>query len=538
MTDGTSGADSPAPQAPGMTSATVTRVRLPIALLPLAITYLAVALNMTIASVALPTISIEFHATGAQLAWIVNATPLAAASLILFAGSWADHFGQKRLLLAGLTIFLIAAGLSALAQNVQQLIALRALTGVGSAMAMPTALALTFAVTAKSARRTAIGIMAATQAVGSILGPLVGGLALVNFGWSAAFVAVTPFLVVALILNLLLLPSDAQRTGEATSAKPAMDTRGATFVALISVSLLYAAASVANLTAGWDEVAALACAVVSFVALVRWERRAPNPLFVGDILRRTTYWLPTLVVFSTQLVLGGLLFLNTQYVQLVLGYSAFGAGLFLTPALLVWVIAAGTSGLSARALGVRGVSTSALMIAAVALFSIGISGEDPHVAVLLIGLALVGVLGAVPALMTHMAVDSYPAERRTVGSAINSVSLRMGMAFGIAVFGSIFTLTYGSIMAPIAAALPAADQNAVTNSLGGALRVAGGLTEPASAILIDASQDAFVEGFHRALFTGSVLLLVLALLTFLLLRSGSPRDTEDTTESTDDLEQS
>ena len=499
---------------------------LSMALIPLAITYLTVAMNMTIASVALPTISTEFAATSAQLAWIVNVTPMAAAALILFAGSWADRFGRKRILLVGVTIFLCAAVLSGFAQSADQLIALRAITGVGSALAMPTALALTFDVTRPPARRTAIGIMAATQAIGAILGPLIGGLALVKFGWGAAFFAVTPFLVVALLLNAVLLPSDSKHTMDAASSTPT-DIVGATLMAVAGVALLFSATSLASQNTGWQEAVAVVSGVVAFVLLIRWERHTPHPLFVGAIVRRTTFWLPTLVLFTSQLVLGGLLFLNTQYVQLVLGYSALGAGLFLLPALVMWTIASATAGLAAHAIGVVRVVTGAHLVAAVGLVLIATAGSDPDISVLLWGLALTGVMGAVPALMTHMAVQSYPEARRTVGSAINSVSLRLGLAFGVAVFGTILALTYASELRPAVSELAAAEQSTATSSLGGALQVAAGLSAPSAAALIEASRDAFLSGFHRALVTAAVLLVVMALLVFTILRRRTQSGPQD-----------
>ena len=537
MTTAASAAGSPGPDPPGGTGRAPTRGRLPVALIPLSMTYLAVAMNMTIATVALPTISTDVTATGAQLAWIVNATPMAAAALVLFAGSWADRLGRKRILQLGVTIFLLAAVLSAFARSADQLILLRAITGVGSALAMPTALALTFEVTPTSSRRTAIGIMAATQAIGAILGPLLGGLALVKFNWGAAFLAVTPFLAVAFILNAALLPHDRPRranTGTATQ----VDTIGAILVAVVSISLLYTAAAVPSLTAGWDEVVATMIAVVALTILVRWEGRTPHPLFVGAVMRRTTFWLPTLVVFSSQLVLGGLLFLNTQYVQLVLGYSAFGAGLFLLPALLTWALAAATAGLTARRLGVRAVVTGTLLLAASGLTLIGTSGHDPAIGLLLLGLALVGVMGAVPALMTHMAVQTYPESRRTVGSAINSVSLRLGLAFGVAVFGSVLTLTYALDLRPAVSTLSTADQSAATSSLGGALQVADTLDAPTDDVLAVAARDAFELGFHRSLMAGAVLLVIIAVLVFTTLRHNADRDRTATESTPDHLEAS
>ena len=147
--------------------------RLPLPVLPLALTYLAVALNMTIASVALPTISTvpgQCRTTGVDR----QRHPMVSAAFILFAGAWSDRIGRKRMLIIGNVIFLVSAILSGMTDSVQTLILLRALTGLGSAMAMPAAMALTFDVTRhEPARRN--GHYGWTQAIGALLGPLLGG---------------------------------------------------------------------------------------------------------------------------------------------------------------------------------------------------------------------------------------------------------------------------------------------------------------------------------------------------------------------------
>ena len=483
---------------------------LTLAFAPLALTYLAVAMNMTVTSVVLPTISVDLEASTSALMWIVNITPMAAAALILFAGSWGDRFGRRRLLLTGIVVFLVSASLSAMATSPNQLIALRALTGLGSALTMPAALALTFDVVGERSRRTAVGIIGATQAIGTLLGPIVAGALLLRFWWGSAFLSVTPLLLASLALVLWKVPAD--RVDRENPAP--MDTAGAALMAVAGVAFLYAAVSASSRegASGPTLVASLAIGAVATMALIAWEVRCPHPLFVGAVLRSRAFWVPTLIIFTVQFALGGVMFLNTQYVQLALGFSAFSAGLFLLPALGMWIVASATAGLTARLLGVRIVVTASLVAAAVGLVLVGRSGLDPRYGVLVLGLLLLGCMGVAPALTTHMAVSAYPEDRRTVGSAINSVATRFGLAFGIAAFGTTLALTYARDVSPALAGLPPAERDLADNSLGGAIQVGASLGSSAQASLEEAARAAFASGFQVTMTAAAVLLAVMSVI--------------------------
>lgn len=498
-----------------VTSATSRGGRLPVAYWALVLTYLAVAINMTVANVALPTISLELQATTTDLAWIVNATPLASAAFILFAGAWGDRFGRIHLLRGGLVIFLISAVLSSMATSPGQLIWLRALTGLGSALVMPAALALTFDVVAAPSRRTAVGIIGATQAGGVLLGPVLAGGALVLAGWGAAFLVVTPLLVIALIGTLRIPASTA------TLNTRRMDTPGATLVAIGSVGLMYAAVTASSTSAGsaTPVLISLGVAVAALAALVWWERRTSNPIFIGSVLRSRVFWVPTLAIFVVQFALGGIMFSNTQYVQLVLGFSALGAGAFLLPALLTWIVSSSTAGMTARRFGVRAVATGGLLLASAGVLAMSVvATTDPPYAVLVAGLLLVGLMGVAPALMTHMAVSSYPEERRTVGSAINSAATRYGLAFGVAAFSGMLMGVYAGRMVSVTAGLAPDQAAAAQGSLGGALRTAESLPSEAGAIIAAAARDSYVAGFRLSLLVAGLVLAVLAVVVLVALR--------------------
>jgi DHA2 family multidrug resistance protein-like MFS transporter len=496
------------------------RSGLPLAFVPLMLSYLAVAITITVTTVALPTISIDLQVSAASLIWIVNVTPVAAAALIFFGGSWSDRFGRRRVLLIGLTIFLVSATLSAFASTPEQLIAMRALTGVGTALIMPPALALTFDVVPERSQRTAVGIIGATQAVGALLGPIIAGALLLVFPWGSVFLSVTPLLLVAIVLVAWKVPSDTQSDENAAP----LDVPGALLMGVLGLSFLYAAVTAAarNSSSDLQVAAAVVIGVVALIALVLWEIRCPNPIFVGSILRARNFWVPTAVIFAVQFALGGVMFLNTQYVQLVLGFSAFGAGLFLVPALATWIASSVTAGLWARRIGVRPAVATSLAVSALGMALLATGGISPQFAIFVAALLLVGCMGLAPALTTHMAVSAYPEQRRTVGSAINSVAIRFGLAFGVATLGSVLGITYSRGLAPAIVDLSSADRTLADNSLGGALQVAARLGGSAEQVVTDAARAAFASGFSHAMVVTAVILAALAVVAAIWLPNRTP----------------
>lgn len=502
----------------GPSAATPRRGRLPGAFWVSVLTYVAASMNMVVASIAAPTISVDLQATPAELAWLVNATPLSAAAVLLLAGTWGDRIGTVRLLRLGLGLFVISVALSCVVAVLPALIALRAVTGVASALAMPAAVALVFQVVPEGSRRTAIGVLGAVQAGALLLAPIAAGAVLVVAPWGAAFAIVLPFGLAALVLS-------ARLRAEVVPGREPADTVGAVLAAVVTVGVMYALLDLTPGEGGSSPLglAALTLAGVALVALVPWERSRTNPIFLGSALRSRRFWLPTMVIVGVHLVLGGLLFAGTQYLQLAVGMTAFTAGLFLTPALLTWAVSAGTVGVLARRLGLRPLLATGLTMAAGGAALLAAGGTQPAYPLLVTALLLLGLMGVAPAAMTHLAVGSYPERRRTVGSAINSAATRYGSAFGVAAFSTVIGAVFIARLPAAADGTVPVDVDSTSATLGGALAVAARLPGPAGDGLSTAAREAFTAGFSLTLAATSVLLVLLAIATAVLL----PREPSD-----------
>ena len=179
-----------------------------------------VALDLTILNIALPSISAELHASTRDLQWIVDAYSLAFAAVMLPAGLAGDRFGRRRLLLAGLAVFLGASVWCALSVSAEELIAARAVLGLGAGMVFPLSLAVVSAGFSDAERPKAIGILTAVVAAGLPLGPVLGGVLLQHFSWHSVFWINVPAVCVTLAAGAVLVPESRN------PAAPPLDVLG------------------------------------------------------------------------------------------------------------------------------------------------------------------------------------------------------------------------------------------------------------------------------------------------------------------------
>ena len=257
----------------------MTRSRKVAALLTVCAGLMVITLDVTILNVALPTLAHELGADNSQLQWFVNAYELVFAGLLLTAGSLADRLGRRRILTIGLVVFGVASVASAVAGSSAELIAARAVMGIGGAMVVPATLAIVTTVFIDPGERArAVAVWAGVAALGLGLGPLLGGLLLRYFYWGSVFVVSVPLIIASIAFGRLTVPESRD------PAAGRLDPIGAALSVLTLGALLFAVTE--GPERGWTAPAvtmALALAVAGFVLFVGWERRVEQPMLPSGL---------------------------------------------------------------------------------------------------------------------------------------------------------------------------------------------------------------------------------------------------------------
>ncbi|TPQ18858.1 MFS transporter [Streptomyces sporangiiformans] len=464
---------------------------------------LTVVLDNTVLNVAIPSLTEELGAATADIQWMVNAYSLVQSGLLLSAGSAADRYGRRKMLISGLALFGIGSLVAGLAESTAQLIAARAGMGVGAALLLTTTLAVAMQIFTPDEQPKAIGIWAAVNALGFAGGPLIGGVMLDHFWWGAIFLVNLPVVALGLCAVVALVPESKNRRGD----RP--DLLGALLSTIGMGSLVFAIISGPD--HGWTSGRVLGTAAVAVVVLALfayWESRIPYPMLDLHFFRDRRF---TGAVAGAVLItfgMGGALFLLTQHLQFVLGYGPLEAGLRTAP-LALTVVALNFTGLAARwtvkfgaplSIGLGMVMMSGGLVSIATLTELGYTGT-------LLGLLLIGAGCAVanPA-MAHAIMRAIPPEKAGVGAGVNGTLAEFGTGLGVAVLGAVLNSRFAALIPMAAASLPAA------------------LASAGSAQERERIRDAYSSGLETSQLVGAVAVLLGGLLAAALLRRADRAD--------------
>ncbi|GAA2441196.1 MFS transporter [Actinomadura vinacea] len=473
----------------------------------LCLSLFVVVVDNTILNVAIPALIRDLDATTADVQWVIDAYSLAFAGLLLTAGALGDRFGRRAAMLAGFALFGTGSLLAAFAASPGQLVALRALMGVGGALLMPGTMSILAQVFDAEERAKAFAIWGTTSVVAAAAGPPLGGLLLEHFWWGSVFLVNVPVAAVAVLGLLLLVP-------ESRGPRRRPDALGALLSTAGLSALVWAVISGPG--HGWTgarTLGGLAVAGVALGAFVLWQHRNPEPMLDLRLLARPDFSGAAVVIALFSFALAGTLFALTQFLQLVLEHGPLKAGLALLPVAIAAAFGNGTgaaldSGLGARRALVLGFVCVATGFALVgALIEPGGDGAPGYVPIVA-GLVVLGFgagLGSPPAYA--MLMNAVPPEEAGIGSAVNDAGTELGNAFGVAVLGSVISAAY-------VRGLPEGVPGAARDSLGEALSYG-------DAGLARAARDAFVHAVSVGTLAAAVVMLAAAVFAAYVLRGPS-----------------
>jgi MFS transporter, DHA2 family, multidrug resistance protein len=516
------------------------------ALVAIAASVLVVGLDLTVLNLALPTIAIDLHASTSDLQWISDSYSLVLAAVMLPAGLLGDRLGRKKVLLTALVLFGASSAACAYASGTGELIAARAVLGIGAAAIFPLSLSVIPVLFAPEERQKAIALMASATFISFPIGPVVGGYLLDHFWWGSVFLINVPVVVLALFAVAVLLPESR------SAQRPGVDVLGVILSSVGLAGLTYGFIKAGQ--DGWTDAAALgtiAAGVAVLATLVGWERwltrraLAANgddlrggkvrPLIELRLFRSAGFTWGTALATMVSFVMFGIFFVMPQYFQEVRGADAMGSGLRLLPMIGGMVIGmiGGTRLASARRTAdgpARPPQVSAkllvtvgftLMAGALAIgagtsASSGTGFAAAWFAVFGLGLGL-----SMPQAM-NAAIGALSAERSGSGSALISALRQVGATIGVAVLGTILGSVYRGHLA--LTGLPAAAADAAKSSVAAGVGVAHQLN---SVALLGSVRHSFVSGMDVMLWICAGIALVSAVLAVIFL----PRRAEGSAEA-------
>ncbi|MEA2466755.1 MAG: hypothetical protein QOJ57_881 [Thermoleophilaceae bacterium] len=487
----------------------------------LSVSLLVITIDGTVVNTALPTLARDLDASSSQLQWIVDAYTLVFAGLLLVAGSLGDRFGRERALSGGLVVFGAGSLAAAFSGSAAQLIASRSLMGVGAALIMPATLSiLTDVFQDRTERTKAIGIWAGVSGLGVAIGPTLGGFLLQHFEWGSVFLVNLPVVAIALLGGRRFVPVSK------APVAPRLDPVGAVLsmagLAALTYGLIEAPSN------GWTSTATIGLlggAVALLGAFTWWELRGTDhPMVELGLFRNMRFTAASVSVTIVFFSLFGSLFLLTQILQNVLGYSTLAAGAGALPfALAMGAVSPIAAGMGRR-IGTKLPVAAGLLLMAAGLTVMSAADAGTGFGYFVFATVLMGIgMGLAMAPATDSIMGALPPEKAGVGSAINDTVRNIGGVLGVAVIGSVATSAFSSRMADATAHLPSQAADAASGSITGALQVADAAGAAGSTLAETARQSFMTAASGGELVAAAVAVIGAALaLRYLPARETAP----------------
>lgn len=475
---------------------------------------LVVIMANTTMNVALPTMAGALQLSSSQQQWVVDAYSLVFAGLLFTAGALGDRFGRKNFLLGGLAIFGLASLYATFfADSGGEVIATRALMGVGGAFVMPTTLSILVNAFPSAERPKAIAVWSGIAGAGGAVGLLLGGWLVEHYWWGSTFALNIPISIAAVAVGAWLLPETRD-----PSSTP-IDIGGAVLSAAGLGVLVYGLIEGPHWGwTSWQTLGTVAAGIVILAGFVAYELRQAHPLLDMRLFRDRRFSVSSAGVTLIFLVMFGFFFIGVQFMQIVLAYSPFESGIRMLPFIAVMIPSSVTAPRLVARFGTRVVASGGMVIVAVAMVLLAALTSDSGYGQLVVAMSVMAIgLGLTATPMTNLIMSSVPRSHAGVGSAMNDTTREVGTTLGVAILGSVLSSAYVSHLPAEVEKLPADAAGLVRDSIGGAYYVAGKIGGEIGQRLTELSTDAWMQGTRLAFHVGAGIAVVAAVISFLFL---------------------
>jgi DHA2 family multidrug resistance protein-like MFS transporter len=471
-----------------------------IGLAVIALPCLVYAMDLTVLTLAVPSITADLRPSATELLWIADIYGFLVAGLLITMGVLGDRIGRRRLLFIGAAAFGVASVVAAFAASPGALIASRALLGVAGATVAPSTLSLIRNMFHDPRQRSvAVGIWVTSFSAGAAVGPLAGGLLLEHFWWGSVFLPAVPVMALLLAVGPRLLP-------EYREPEPGRIDLASVALSLVAVlAVVYGAKTVATYGVAPGGVAPILGGIAAGAAFLDRQRRLAAPM-VDLALFRTPGFGPALGANTLAFaVVFGLEVLTAQYLQLVLGLSPLTAGLWGLPVAGAFIVGSQLTAPLAARLEPAPVMLGGLVIALVGAAALATAGTAGGAEVVVAGVTVLSLgLAPVFTLAADVAVGASPPERAGAAAGISETSSELGGALGIALLGTIGAAVYRGAMGDA--------PGEAGETLGGAVVAAERLPAALRPGALEPAREAFTQGLQVAATVSGAIIAAAALL--------------------------
>lgn len=486
-------------------------------------------LDNLVVNIAMPTIAKDLDASTSQLQWIVSAYTLVFASLQITAGGLGDRLGRKRWFLIGLTLFTVTSGAAAFSQNIEMLIVLRAVQGLGAAVIMPLSLSIISNAFPPDERGKAVGIWSAISVSAIALGPVVGGLVVEYASWHWVFLINIPIGIIAWIVTSAVVRESKDESGDV-----ATDVPGTLLITGGIAALTYGLIEAGN--RGWGDpliVTMLGLAVVFGLGFVYAESKSARPMVPLRFFRSGNFTGANIDSFMISFMIAGIAFFMTLYQQNIHGFSPVETGLALLPMVLTMMVMSPIGGAMINRMGPRKLISFGMIVTGIGGLLLTRSGVHASYLDIVPGFVVMGFgMSFIWAPMTTAMLNSVETSKSGVASAVNGAIREIGTAFSIALLGTLATRRYQDVFnrSSEVQALRQDTGNTFLQQMldtigsgaglgGNFIRSLPGYEQLGAAVgtIEEQSGIAFVSGMERAFIIGSVALIVASVASYFMM---------------------
>jgi len=402
-----------------------------------ALTIIMATLDASIVNIALPVIRADFNVGITIVEWVVIAYMLTVVSLLMISGRIADIYGQKKIYIAGILIFVIGSGLCALSKSINELIIFRAIQGLGAACSMANGNAIITNFFPPQERGKALGLVGASVAVGLSAGPVLGGMITTYFGWRYIFLFNLPLGTIALISAFLVLR-------ESSNAKGAVfDFTGAFTLSAVLITFVLSLTKYPDWGFAFSGILLL-ISLIGFVVFVIIEKRVKDPMVDLALFRDDKFAFANLAAFLSFSARFAVIFLIPFYLVDLRGLKPNIAGLVLTPVPLLLAVMSPLVGALSDKIGTRYLTTIGMIFSAIGFGMLILIGTNTSILYIIVCMLISGFGGGLfGSPNTSTIMGSVPKDRLGNAGAMNALVRNVGMIVGIAWSGALFAAVRG-----------------------------------------------------------------------------------------------